>query len=131
MRLHGSPVASSPWRTDTVGSFGGTVTGTWGDEVLAEFDSPRDAVRAAVALQGRCVAATVADAEAPLLVGMGLDVGEASAHEEAGSTLALNVAGPVVRPRGPGRGAHHRRAAPPRRRRSPTSCFEERGSMRG
>ena len=88
--------------TDTVGSFGGSVTGTWGDEVLAEFDSPRDAVRAAVALQSRCVASTVADTEAPLIVGMGLDVGEASAQEEAGSTLALNVAARLCARAAPG-----------------------------
>jgi YVTN family beta-propeller protein len=78
--------------SETVGIHGGEVRGTWGDEVFAVFDSARDAVRAAVAVQERCMAATLADGDVPLVVGVGLDAGEAVASAEATSGSAVNVA---------------------------------------
>jgi YVTN family beta-propeller protein len=77
---------------ETVQAHRGSIRGTWGDEILAEFTSARDAVRAAVELQQRCVGEAVAEPEAPLTVGMGLDVGEISESEDAQSSGALNVA---------------------------------------
>jgi peptide/nickel transport system substrate-binding protein len=70
----------------------GRLRGTWGDEVLIEFDSPRDAVRAAIVLQQRCVEATIAEPDLPLLVGVGLDIGEAAESTGGYSGSGLNVA---------------------------------------
>jgi peptide/nickel transport system substrate-binding protein len=70
----------------------GSMFGVWGDEVLAEFASCRDAVRAAVELQGRCCDETLARPEQPLAIGIGLDVGEAASAEELRAGGALNLA---------------------------------------
>src|ERR1700746_388669 len=56
---------------------GGTLVELRGDEALAVFDSARQALRAASALQERFVAETVADPSLPLAVGIGRDAGEA------------------------------------------------------
>ena len=77
---------------ETMEAHRGSIRGTWGDEILAEFPSARDAVRAAVELQQRCIAVALAKPEAPLTVGIGLDVGEISESEDAQSSGALNVA---------------------------------------
>lgn len=63
-----------------------------GDEALAVFGSPRSAIRAAVALQGRFVDETLADPSLPLTVGIGLDAGEAVPVEGGYRGGALNVA---------------------------------------
>ena len=88
--------------TDAVAAEHGRVGGTWGDEVLAEFASARDAVRAALGLQAECIRATVANGDGPMLVGVGLDVGEASSGEEEGRALALNTAARLCSRAGPG-----------------------------
>ncbi|MGK4302088.1 hypothetical protein ABU556_29990, partial [Klebsiella pneumoniae] len=56
---------------------GGSVIELRGDEALAVFTSPRQAIRAAVELQGRFVEETSAEPALPLHVGIGLDAGEA------------------------------------------------------
>jgi DNA-binding NarL/FixJ family response regulator/class 3 adenylate cyclase len=73
-----------------VGDAGGEVIEVRGDEVLAAFESVRDAVRAAVALQATYVEATFEDE--PLPVGIGLDVGEAAPVGDGYRGAALNLA---------------------------------------
>ena len=63
-----------------------------GDEALSVFGSARDAIDAAVALQQRFVTETVRDADMPLLVGIGIDVGEAVPVEGGYRGGALNLA---------------------------------------
>ena len=70
----------------------GRVRGTWGDEVLADFASARDAVRAAVALQQECGDATLADPGLPLGIGVGIDVGEPADSDVATAGGVLNLA---------------------------------------
>jgi WD40 repeat protein/class 3 adenylate cyclase/energy-coupling factor transporter ATP-binding protein EcfA2 len=71
---------------------GGTVVELRGDEALAVFDSPRQAIRAAVELQRRFVDETVAEPTLPLAVGIGLDAGEAVPVEGGYRGGALNLA---------------------------------------
>lgn len=71
---------------------GGAVIELRGDEALAVFDSPRQAIRAAVQLQRRFVDETVADPTLPLAVGIGLDAGEAVPVEDGYRGGALNLA---------------------------------------
>ena len=63
-----------------------------GDEALSVFDSARDAIGAATALQERFVTEAVRDAGLPLLVGIGIDVGEAVPVEGGYRGGALNLA---------------------------------------
>ena len=77
---------------ETVEGRGGTVVELRGDEALAVFDSPRQAIRAAVELQRRFVDETVADPTLPLAVGIGLDAGEAVAVQGGYRGGALNLA---------------------------------------
>lgn len=63
-----------------------------GDEALSVFGSSRDAIEAAVSLQDRFVAEAIRDADMPLLVGIGLDVGEAVPVEGGYRGAALNLA---------------------------------------
>ena len=77
---------------EVVEAHDGEVQGVWGDEVLTEFGSARDAARAAVALQDRCGAQSLADPANPLPVGIGLDVGESTASTHTSSGSALNLA---------------------------------------
>jgi peptide/nickel transport system substrate-binding protein len=79
----------------------GGVRGRWGDEVLAEFLSPRQAVRAAAELERRCISEAV-DGGPPLAVGIGLDVGEPVQGAVARSAQALNVAARLCSAAGPG-----------------------------
>ena len=58
---------------------GGALVELRGDEALAVFSSPRQALVAAVALQTRFAEHSEAAPEMPLGVGIGLDVGEAVA----------------------------------------------------
>jgi WD40 repeat protein/class 3 adenylate cyclase/energy-coupling factor transporter ATP-binding protein EcfA2 len=76
----------------TIEGRGGTVVELRGDEALAVFDSPRQAIRAAVELQRRFVDETVADPTLPLAVGIGLDAGEAVAVQGGYRGGALNLA---------------------------------------
>jgi len=73
-----------------------------GDEALSVFSSSRDAIRAAVGLQERFVTETVRDADTPLLVGIGIDVGEAVPVEGGYRGGALNVAARLCSMAGPG-----------------------------
>src|ERR687888_483403 len=63
-----------------------------GDEVLAVFTSPDQAVRAAVELQAVCEEEVAADPTLPLLVGVGIDVGKAVPVEDGFRGAALNTA---------------------------------------
>ncbi len=73
-----------------------------GDEALAVFASPRQAIRAAVDLQRRLVRETLEDAALPLPAGIGLDAGEAVAVEGGYRGSALNVAARLCSLAGPG-----------------------------
>ena len=71
---------------------GGAVLELRGDEALCVFGSPRQALRAAVALQRRYVEETRRNPELPMPVGIGIDIGEAVAVEGGYRGGALNVA---------------------------------------
>jgi DNA-binding NarL/FixJ family response regulator/class 3 adenylate cyclase len=73
-----------------VGDAAGDVIEVRGDEVLAAFQSVRDAVRAAVALQQAYV--ETREEEEPLAVGIGMDVGEAATVDDGYRGAALNLA---------------------------------------
>lgn len=60
-----------------VEAHGGRLVELRGDEALAVFTSARQAIRAAVDLQGRVGEGSVLDADTPLKVGIGIDSGEA------------------------------------------------------
>jgi len=77
---------------EVVSDGGGELVELRGDEALSVFGSARDAIGAAVALQERFVNETVRDADMPLLVGIGLDVGEAVPVEGGYRGGALNLA---------------------------------------
>src|SRR5919108_1955313 len=77
---------------DAVEARSGRVTELRGDEVLAVFKSPDQAVRAAVELQAVCEEEVAADPTLPLLVGVGIDVGEAVPVEDGFRGAALNTA---------------------------------------
>src|SRR5205807_319763 len=81
---------------------GGSVIGLRGAEALAVFGSPRQAVRAAVDLQQRFVEETLADPSLPLMVGIGLDAGEAVPMEGGYRGGALNLAARLCGQAGPG-----------------------------
>lgn len=71
---------------------GGSLIELRGDEALVAFDSPRDAIVAAVDLQSRFVDKALSEADLPLYVGIGLDAGEAVALEDGFRGGALNLA---------------------------------------
>src|ERR671925_2122535 len=77
---------------DAVEARRGRVNQLRGDEVLAVFTSPDQAVRAAVELQAVCEEEVAADPTLPLLVGVGIDVGEAVPVEDGFRGAALNTA---------------------------------------
>ena len=71
---------------------GGTLIEIRGDEALAVFDSARQAIRAAMDLQQQFAEHTDADSDLPLLVGIGIDSGEAIRLEDGSFRgAALNV----------------------------------------
>jgi DNA-binding SARP family transcriptional activator/class 3 adenylate cyclase len=70
----------------------GSVIELRGDEALAVFRSPRQAIRAAVDLQAGLLQATRDDQDLPLPVGIGLDAGEAVPVESGFRGGALNLA---------------------------------------
>jgi len=78
---------------DGVDAHDGELVELRGDEALAVFTSARQAIRAAVDLQGRFGDEAGANSEVPLKVGMGIDSGEAVKVEDGGFRGAsLNVA---------------------------------------
>jgi YVTN family beta-propeller protein len=81
---------------------GGSVIELRGDEALAVFASPRQAIRAAVDLQRRFADETESDPSLPLPVGIGLDAGEAVPVEGGYRGGALNLAARLCGQAGPG-----------------------------
>ena len=77
---------------DVIEAAGGELVELRGDEALCVFESPRQALRAAMALRDRLIDETVAHPERPLGTGIGLDVGEAVPVEGGYRGGALNVA---------------------------------------
>src|SRR5262245_63089223 len=77
---------------DAVEARGGRVIELRGDEALAVFASPAAAVRAATELVAVCAEEAAADPDLPLLVGIGIDVGEAVPVEGGFRGAALNTA---------------------------------------
>src|SRR5262245_37436150 len=71
---------------------GGSLVELRGHEALAVFDSARQAIRAAIALQLAFVDATIGDPTEPLAVGIGLDAGEAVMVDSGYHGGALNLA---------------------------------------
>ncbi|HXJ64223.1 MAG TPA: ABC transporter substrate-binding protein, partial [Actinomycetota bacterium] len=80
----------------------GSVIELRGDEALAVFASPRQAIRAAVEMQDRFVDETLDDPSLPLTVGIGLDAGEAVPVEGGYRGGALNQAARLCGQAGPG-----------------------------
>jgi WD40 repeat protein/DNA-binding SARP family transcriptional activator/class 3 adenylate cyclase len=80
----------------------GSVIELRGDEALAVFRSPRQAIRAAVELQAGFLRATKADPLLPLPVGIGLDAGEAVPVEGGYRGGPLNLAARLCSAAGPG-----------------------------
>ena len=87
---------------DAVEDRGGEVIELRGDEALAVFNSTRKALRVAIELQSRFAAATQDDPSQPLLVGIGLDAGEAVPVEGGYRGAALNRAARLCSLAGPG-----------------------------
>lgn len=85
---------------DYVEGYEGRVVDTRGDEVLVAFTSARQALRAAVQLQGACT--QEAKVEPALQVGIGLDAGEAISVEAGYRGGALNLAARLCALAGPG-----------------------------
>lgn len=81
---------------------GGQVIELRGDEALAVFLSARQALRAAVDLQGRLATETMGATNLPLKVGIGLDAGEAISVEGGYRGVALNLAARLCSLAGPG-----------------------------
>src|SRR5918996_736409 len=77
---------------DSVAARRGRVIELRGDEALAVFASPAQAVRAALEFQATCLEETAADPNLPLTVGIGIDVGEAVPVEGGFRGGVLNMA---------------------------------------
>lgn len=86
----------------TVEAHGGSLLELRGDEALCVFRSARAAIAAAIGLQDDFVRRAIEDPETPLLVGIGLDVGEALAVEGGYRGGALNLAARLCSQAGPG-----------------------------
>ena len=77
----------------TFEQWGGRLVEMRGDEALGVFGSARQALHAALDLQARCTETALAQPHLPLNIGIGLDVGEATAVESGGYRgAALNRA---------------------------------------
>ncbi|HEY1365653.1 MAG TPA: AAA family ATPase [Gaiellaceae bacterium] len=87
---------------EAVESRGGSIVELRGDEALAVFDSPRQALRASVELQARVTAETAAEPTLPLDVGIGLDAGEAVRVGDGYRGGALNLAARLAAEAAPG-----------------------------
>jgi serine/threonine-protein kinase len=81
---------------------GGVLLELRGDEALCVFRSARAAIAAAIELQDEFVSRAVDNPETPLLVGVGLDVGEALAVEGGYRGGALTLAARLCSQAGPG-----------------------------
>ncbi len=77
---------------DAVEARSGRVIELRGDEALAVFDSPGQAVRAAVEFQATCAEESLAEPSFQLPVGIGVDMGEAVPVEDGYRGVALNMA---------------------------------------
>jgi WD40 repeat protein/class 3 adenylate cyclase len=77
---------------DAMEARNGRVIELRGDEALAVFESPVQAVRAAVEFQATCAEESETDPAFPLPVGIGIDVGEAVPVEDGYRGVALNMA---------------------------------------
>src|ERR1043165_1822015 len=77
---------------EVVTAGGGELVELRGDEALAVFASPRQAVRTAVEIQRRLRGAQNPDEALPLGIGIGVDAGEAVPVEGGWRGKALNVA---------------------------------------
>lgn len=77
---------------DAVEARGGRVLELRGDEALAVFESPAQAVRAALEFQATCAEESRSDPDFALPVGIGIDLGEAVPVEEGYRGRALNMA---------------------------------------
>lgn len=77
---------------EAVEARGGRVIELRGDEALAVFQSPDQAIRAAVELQATCAEETESDPALPLPVGIGIDTGAAEPVEDGYRGVALNMA---------------------------------------
>jgi WD40 repeat protein/class 3 adenylate cyclase len=77
---------------DAVAARGGQVIELRGDEALAVFTSPVQAVRAAIELLAACAEEEAADPTLPLHVGVGIDAGEAIPVESGFRGSPLNAA---------------------------------------
>ena len=87
---------------EQVEASGGSVIELRGDEALAVFASPRNAIRAALAMQARFMEESVADPTTPFTVGIGLDAGEAVPVEDGFRGGPLNVAARLCSMAAPG-----------------------------
>jgi class 3 adenylate cyclase len=81
---------------------GGSVIELRGDEALAVFGSPRQALRAAIDLQERFIQESSLNPTTPLGVGIGLDAGEAVPVEDGYRGAPLNVAARLCGQASPG-----------------------------
>ena len=108
---------------------GGSVIELRGDEALAIFASPRQAIRAALDLQERFVAESIADPDLLLPVGIGLDAGEAVPVETGYRGGALNLAARLCGQAGPGEVIASREVTHLARRIDGVR-YEDRGSVR-
>jgi ABC-type transport system substrate-binding protein/class 3 adenylate cyclase len=86
----------------TLAGSGGRLVELRGDEALAVFASPRQAIRTAVALQQRFVERMRSDDPLPLRVGIGLDAGEAVPVGDGYRGGPLNLAARLCSMAGPG-----------------------------
>jgi DNA-binding NarL/FixJ family response regulator/class 3 adenylate cyclase len=87
---------------DVVERHGGSLLELRGDEALCLFRSARASIAAAVELQDTFVKRALADPDTPLLVGIGLDVGEALPVEGGYRGGALNLAARLCSQAAPG-----------------------------
>jgi ABC-type transport system substrate-binding protein/class 3 adenylate cyclase/DNA-binding beta-propeller fold protein YncE len=87
---------------EVVQEHGGSVIELRGDEALAAFESPRQAILAAARGQDRFLEETEGDPSLPLPVGIGLDAGEAVPLESGYRGGALNLAARLCGKAGPG-----------------------------
>ena len=79
----------------------GEIIGLQGDEAVAVFSSARQALRAAIELQARFARESATDPSLPLLVGVGLDTGEAVQVANGYIGGALNLAARLCKLAGP------------------------------
>jgi WD40 repeat protein/class 3 adenylate cyclase len=77
---------------DAVAARGGSVIELRGDEALAVFVSPAQAIRAGVDLVALCAEEAEVDRDLPLLVGIGIDAGQAVPLEGGFRGAAINTA---------------------------------------